>query len=166
MFMAAYRRTEASARPKLVRETEWVTKSLIEIRRERAKAALRRKQEMDEWEKERIRLIREEANLLIAQGNGALRRMRRERWQGNPRAIIRRICKVLAVNPGLIFGVSRTKRVAFARQAVMYWLARQTLESIAGIGRGLDKDHTSVLHGMKAYVQKRKAMGRHLREAR
>jgi chromosomal replication initiation ATPase DnaA len=73
------------------------------------------------------------------------------------------------------FGLSRTelvsnrrhKRVAFARQFIAYWCCRLTEMSLPQIGKRLGgRDHTTILHGKKAYVAKRKAMGRTLREVR
>lgn len=167
MFVAYSRNTEASARPKPAEDDGWVTRSMFEVRRQRTLEALARKQQAEAAERARIRAIREEANRAIAAGNNALREMRlKNHYQANPKVLIRRICRVFDINPAMIYAHTNGKRIVFARQAVMYWLARQTLESIASIGRALDRDHTSVLHGVDVYREKRQKMGRTLRRAR
>ncbi len=65
-----------------------------------------------------------------------------------------------------IKGHGRGRTVVMARQFVMHWARRRTGMSYPQIGRLLGgKDHTSVLHGVRAYVRKRAAMGRTIRQA-
>jgi chromosomal replication initiation ATPase DnaA len=78
--------------------------------------------------------------------------------------IMRRICAATGVPPQDIVGKRRSRHVAFARQAVMYWAVRLTGRSLPEIGRSLGgKDHTTCIAGHRAYVKKRAAMGRMLR---
>ena len=61
----------------------------------------------------------------------------------------------------------RNREVAFARQAICYWLCRRTEMSLPQIGRMLGgRDHSTILHAKKAYPAKRAEMGRKLRPTR
>jgi chromosomal replication initiation ATPase DnaA len=65
------------------------------------------------------------------------------------------------VSAAAILGPRRDKHIAQARQAVMY-LARLEGHSLSDIGRAMGRDHTTVLHGIKAHEErlKREAEGR------
>lgn len=90
-----------------------------------------------------------------------------ERPKTSYRLIERRACYAFGVTPKEIKSVRRQKDICFARQFVMYWAARLTSLSYPAIGRLMGgRDHTTVLHGRKAYVAKRAAMGRYLRQVR
>lgn len=73
-----------------------------------------------------------------------------------------------------IFGYSRldirsergSKELSFARQCIAYWARRRTVLSLKQIGGHQRRDHTSILHGIRAYREKRAAMGRYLRPVR
>ena len=74
-----------------------------------------------------------------------------------------------------VFGISytelkshrRNRELAFARQAICYWLCRRTEMSLPQIGRLLGgRDHTSILHARRTYPEKRAKMGRKLRPTR
>lgn len=81
--------------------------------------------------------------------------------------IVARICKALRVHPGEVMSSRRNRKVVMARQAIMYWSVRQTQLSLPSIGRRLGgRDHTTVLHGVRAYREKRQYQGRFLRLAR
>lgn len=86
-------------------------------------------------------------------------------WRGNEFAtIVRRICRVFNLPKSIVFSKRRNPRVVLARQAIMYWAYRLTIRSLPEIGRMLGgRDHTTVLHGKQAYLEKRAAMGRYLR---
>ena len=45
---------------------------------------------------------------------------------------------------------SRTRDLAHPRQAAMLWLRNNTNLSLPEIGRLFDRDHTTVLHGIRA----------------
>lgn len=81
--------------------------------------------------------------------------------------IVYRAQKLFGVTKAELSGGGRNRRVVFARQFVMYWTRRKVGLSTPQIGRRLGgRDHTTVLHGAKAYVDKRAAMKRTLRPAR
>lgn len=81
--------------------------------------------------------------------------------------IEKRACRLFGVTRSQINSNRRHKSLVFARQFVMYWTSRLTEHSYPVIGRLMGgRDHTTVLHGKNTYVDKRKAMGRHLRRAR
>lgn len=82
------------------------------------------------------------------------------------RRIVLRFCKVFGVYPSEIFSRRRHKRMALVRFAICYWTCRLSKLSTPQIGKLMERDHTSVLYGKDAYVEKRKAMGRTLRPAR
>ncbi len=147
MYMAAYRRTEAGVNQRL--------------------AAQR-------MEAERLRLEEIENQQLLGI-MAELDELRNPQPEPKPfvvrvstfRRIELRACRVFRVSMNELRAFRRSPHVVFARQFVMYWAARLTALSTPQIGRLLGgRDHTTVLHGKSAYVQKRKAMGRHLREAR
>ena len=54
------------------------------------------------------------------------------------------------IPPAAILGPRRDKRTAQARQAVMY-MARLDGHSLNDIGRVLSRDHTTIMHGIKAH---------------
>lgn len=81
--------------------------------------------------------------------------------------IATRICLALDVSPAELFAPTRRNtKMALARHAICYWAARLTDLSYPRIGKALGRDHTTVLHGKDAYVEKRRAQGRYLRPAR
>lgn len=102
----------------------------------------------------------------------AMRRARAaaRRYNGHIKSledIARMICVALNVRKIDLISHRRTKRVAFARQAVCYWACRLTAHSLPEIGKFLGgRDHTTVLHGTNVYPDKRAAMGRHLKKVR
>lgn len=147
-----------------------------EIEQAKREDALRR---MDEAMRRRIEMLRAEAAQAKASAMET-KRLRREREQD----IIDRIALaaireartefqwILAVTMRLfrvsradLMGHGRNKKIANARQFVMYWTRRRTTMSYPQIGRLLGgKDHTTIYFGCKAYVRKRALMGRYLRE--
>jgi len=78
--------------------------------------------------------------------------------------IERRACRLFRVTGVDLRCARRTERVVMARQFVAYWSLRLTTHSAVRIGRFLGgRDHTTILHGKRAYVAKRAKMGRSLR---
>lgn len=78
--------------------------------------------------------------------------------------IERRACKLFGVTKADIRSDRRDRRISFVRQFITYWSSRTTKLSLPVIGRLMGgKDHTTVIHGRKAYVEKRALMGRNLR---
>ncbi len=81
--------------------------------------------------------------------------------------IVRRAVKVFGVSVSLIKSQRRSRQIVLARQFIMYWAVRTTSLSLPQIGKLMGgRDHTTVLHGKKAYVVKRASMSRTLRKAR
>ena len=81
------------------------------------------------------------------------------------RRILERVAKAYEVKPKEVLGPSRDRKIAIARHAFFYWARRLTSKSLPQIGRFCgDRDHTTVLHGVRAYPGKRREMGRHVRD--
>jgi len=77
--------------------------------------------------------------------------------------IARRICTALRITKHDLMSMRRSRELVFARQAIVYWACRRTTLSLPQIGKRLDRDHTTILHGKRAYPVKRQKMGRYLR---
>ena len=81
--------------------------------------------------------------------------------------IAHRLCRVFNVSLMEVRSPRRDSEVSMARQAIYYWAWRVTELSSSQIGRRMgNRDHTTVLYGVKVYRRKRAAMGRNLRELR
>ena len=81
--------------------------------------------------------------------------------------IMLRVGVALKVSRRDLLSRRRFKKAALARQAVCYWAYRRTELSLPQIARKMGgRDHTTVLHSVRAYVAKRAAQGRTLRPAR
>jgi chromosomal replication initiator protein len=81
--------------------------------------------------------------------------------------IERQACQIFGVTRNQLLCARRHEGTVFARQFVMYWAIRLTPMSYPLVGRLMGhRDHTTVLHGCRAYVAKRAAQGRYLRPAR
>lgn len=81
--------------------------------------------------------------------------------------IERRVCFVFGISKAELHSERRHRRTVLARQAVYYWASALTELSTPAIGRLMgNRDHTTVLYGRNAYIEKRKAMGRYLKPAR
>lgn len=106
-------------------------------------------------------IIRLEADRACS-GHAPIRRRRRFTYA----EIEARACLLFNCREVDIRGDRRSADVVLARQFVMYWSARLTSLSSAAIGRLMGRDHTTVLHGKRIYVEKRAVMGRSLRVAR
>lgn len=78
------------------------------------------------------------------------------RWQPQ-RVTIRDICEEVCARTGLtlpeIRGLSRVARVVQPRQEVM-WLAAKAGKSTPEIGRFFSRDHTTVIHGIRAHQRR------------
>lgn len=81
--------------------------------------------------------------------------------------IMRRFCLAMGVSKRELLSERRTNRLAVCRQAIYYWAYRRTALSMPQIGRKIgDRDHTTILYGIDAYIKKRAAQGRTLRPVR
>lgn len=70
--------------------------------------------------------------------------------------IVRRIAKYHGVTyEAIVISNSKMHKVAHARQAAMYWVHRVTGWSMTQVGRRFDRDHTTVLHAIRAHTKRR-----------
>ena len=78
-----------------------------------------------------------------------------ERSPFEHRFIIDKVCEKHGLTYMEITGDQRRKGVVAARHEAMYLLSKQTTLSLKAIGRVMgDKDHTTVLHGIKQHTKK------------
>lgn len=70
--------------------------------------------------------------------------------------IVSEVSEYYSVPERDIFGRSRDRHVAHARQTAMY-LARKIGMSLPKIGRELERDHTTVLYGIREVAKRMKA---------
>lgn len=177
MFVASSTRTMASAKFRQAPLSEPI--NLLEMKRKRLAEQCADMERIVAEQRAIIDAQRKEADMSILAANEALRKLHDEwalearklgqgqsRWRENTLpldTIIRRICKALKVTHLNLASGRRDARTALARQAVFYWAVRRTCLSLPQIGRQMGRDHTTVLHGKRVYVEKRAAMGRKLR---
>lgn len=162
MYAVSSRNTMAGAVFKPAEEKPPVV-SLIDIKRQRQLETQRlRKQREAELlvELGRRKRIADEA---VSRANHVLRAMNLEEGFDSYSNIFKRLCRVFNVTPAEMISSRRARNLIFARQAIMYWAYRRTTMSLPQIGKRLQRDHTTVLHGKDAYVQKRAEMGRKLK---
>lgn len=163
MFVAVATRTMASAKFKVAPPSDIVVRSIGEIRAEKRAERIRAWRESPEWEV--LRAQRRVANDAIRRANEALRDVRGA--DACIQSIVQRICRATKVKPQHIFSPTRARHVVFARQAICYWARRLSGLSLPQIGDELgNRDHTTILHGVRAYPEKRALMGRTLRSVR
>jgi chromosomal replication initiation ATPase DnaA len=62
--------------------------------------------------------------------------------------IIRQVCDKHGTTRKQIIGPRRTAVIVRARQEVYYRTSRETMMSLLAIGRLLNRDHTTILHGI------------------
>lgn len=69
--------------------------------------------------------------------------------------IIERIAKAYSTTPGEITGASRALPLVYARQAAIYWVHRRMGYAKKQTGRVFNRDHTTVIHAIKAHEKRR-----------
>lgn len=145
--LVAYRRTEASAKAILAQRLE-------------AERARRREAERIAWEARMAQTRQmDERRAAIAEE----RKARGEPYRHTFHEIERRALKLFKLRRTELHSHRRAKKLAFARQFIMYWACRLTTLSLPQIGRLLGgRDHSTALHGRDVYPQKRAKMGRNL----
>lgn len=80
------------------------------------------------------------------------------------RSIEARACNLFGFTRNDLYSDRRNRRLVFARQFIAYWACRLTTLSMPQIGKLMGgKDHTTILHGTRAYVEKRAYQKRMLR---
>lgn len=117
-------------------------------------------------ERARIERIRSEAIERAAAYSRELKAAG-HRYRPTIAEIERRACRAFGVTRSELHSRRRFRSIVLAKQFVMYWAVRLTPLSLPQIGRlmgGLD--HTTCLHGKRAYPEKRAKMGRYLRPTR
>ncbi|KAB2672007.1 hypothetical protein F9K77_01290 [Ochrobactrum sp. LMG 5442] len=88
-------------------------------------------------------------------------------YRADFQTIVSRICRVFGVTPRDVVSASCRHDLIMPRQAIYYWAYRLTPLSCQGIGAKLgNRDHSTVLYGVKTYRKKRARVGRHLRAGR
>ena len=68
--------------------------------------------------------------------------------------IVSAVSMETGIKPQAIYSNSRRQRVAFARQLVMYVAHRHGV-SHSAIGRALGRDHSTIMHGIRAEAKRR-----------
>lgn len=183
MQLVAYRNTERSARP-LVTEEQRLSSNVafLERRRVELSAELKRLVKDRENAISRIAYDRKRAQLAlkreresVAQDEAELKRRREEvevemaGLAGDMRLLVvaKRLCRVFGITLVELRSDRRSAGIMLARHAFCYWACRLTCKSMPQIGRFLgNRDHTTIMHGRDAYIEKRACMGRTLRKAR
>lgn len=66
--------------------------------------------------------------------------------------IIKEVCDVYSVTHWMLCGDSRRKNITLARSECYYRLRMETKLSTAQIGKILNRDHTTIIHGSRSYA--------------
>ena len=162
MYAVSSRNTMAGAVFKPAEEKPPVV-SIIEIKRQRQLEAQRLRKQREAELIEELRRRKRMADEAVSRANHVLRVMNLEEGFDSYGNVFRRMCRVFDVSPAEMISPRRARHLIFARQAIMYWAYRRTTMSLPQIGKRLRRDHTTVLHGKDAYVEKRASMGRRLK---
>ena len=67
----------------------------------------------------------------------------------SPKQVIDKVAKYYDLSGKDLYGTSRVKNIKSARQVAMYLLKDQLGLSTVRIGQEFDKDHTTIMHGIK-----------------
>ncbi|MCO5072089.1 MAG: hypothetical protein M9944_12865 [Rhizobiaceae bacterium] len=179
MFVAQYRNTERGAQAAIMRRLE-------QARADKAAAEARARLIEGELANERMAKARAQAaawkaslrlseSAQVAAEEAAERAQRAAeirastglKYKHTFAELERRTCQLFQLSKRELYSSRRHRSVAFARQFLMYWASRLTGLSLPKIGRMMgNRDHTTILHGKKAYVEKRAYRGRYLRPVR
>lgn len=179
MQVAAYRNTEQGIAAKKASNVVPIMDAALlrrraELQAELAELVRQKAEQLAIFEShkehvERLLKCREDMEAAMVKASDALLQFRnvgaRMMRTTSINTIIRRVCKVFNISRVDLISAGRSAHAAAARHAVCYWATRRTPLSSTQIGRVLgNRDHTTILHGKTAYVKKRAAMGRKLRE--
>ena len=74
-----------------------------------------------------------------------------------PSLIISQVCKFYSVDEAVLRGTQRTKGITEARQMAMYLVRKLTNLSLPDIGQEFNRDHATVLHGIRKVEASMKA---------
>ncbi len=72
-------------------------------------------------------------------------------------AIAYQVCQKHRITLAQLRGKQRARCFAWPRQEVMYRASKETSASLPEIGRYLDRDHTTVIHGIRAHEARMEA---------
>ena len=62
--------------------------------------------------------------------------------------VITAVCNHYSIGKRIMLGKGRTKTVAYPRHVLMYILRIEMKLSLEEVGRVLDRDHTTIMHGV------------------
>jgi len=82
------------------------------------------------------------------------------------RRIVQIVAEVFGQDAQMMLSPRRWKPLAMARQCAMALAAKHSARSLAEIGRRLDRDHTTVMHGVQAHEQRLRTDARYAALAR
>lgn len=74
------------------------------------------------------------------------------------RKILIQVSKATGFTVAELCGMQRHKELVEARYAAMYRMSHETTMSLAAIGRRFNRDHTTVMHGIKRHEDRMKAL--------
>jgi chromosomal replication initiation ATPase DnaA len=74
---------------------------------------------------------------------------------GKVKPIVDAVAEATGIQARFLYGHGRTARVAEARQLI-YYLAHKKGINYSAIGRAMNRDHTTVIHGIRAEEMRRK----------
>ena len=77
--------------------------------------------------------------------------------KGTVEKIVVAVAEATGITPRAIYSTNRKAHIVRARQIVMYE-ARQHGLTLAQIGHALNRDHTTILHGIRAEETRRAAL--------
>lgn len=161
MTIAAYgRHTERATKLYAAQQAE---RTRLRKEREASQAALERARADIERMESQVRARQAQRELARMLDDAANRVAKASGGIISQRVIERRICRVFGITREKLLSENRSPGVAFARQAVMYWSARLTSQSIADIGGRLQRDRSTVRNGVDAYIVKRASASRTLK---
>lgn len=67
--------------------------------------------------------------------------------------IVSIVCDVTGVPEEHLTGASRKRNVVMARELAVHYLILSTCESLCGVGMAINRNHSSVFHLHKVYMQ-------------
>jgi chromosomal replication initiation ATPase DnaA len=73
---------------------------------------------------------------------------------GAVKPYVNAVAEATGIPAGAFYGRGKKKKIAEARQLVMY-LANRGGVSLSAIGRALNRDHTTVMHGVRVEAKRR-----------
>lgn len=75
-------------------------------------------------------------------------------WRPAWKVIAEQMCRKHGVTVAEILSPRREQRLSVIRQEIWYRLARETTMSLPQIGKRFNRDHTSILHGIRVHARR------------